>query len=349
MKRGSKTSKGTQRPLGLEKVRYQALSAKVTPTVARWVWATAPLHHLAPDVRVTAKGKLLPAKPEFPDRVYEYGFDKEGRVVVAKHYVYPFTDVEFLAYRDGHVDSMEFNVGSVTANPQCARRYLLSEGKVAQVEVHWVLGVSDLRWTDSYEHDGDRLVSAHVTTLAGRTPKQRHTQYGYDARGKLTRVTEGKPEKTRAVVHRTSAKIEFLPPRLVDRLTLEDLTPAERRQLTIAMKSAWAEEGSLSHLLSLSEAEEMAWVKYEVTRAGQPLYDAWILGDDSGLLFVTGKARMAGIGMTQSRFSPERDDVDSETVAEVSNAYAKAGRPFRTKREATAYWKRLRKNKPSQS
>ena len=130
----------------------------------------------------------------------------------------------------------------------------------------------------------------------------------------------------------------FSPPRIVDRFNLEELTPTAKEQFLIAGRGAWG-ESTLAAILSCSESEEMIWEHYRVTevRTGAAAYDAWILADDSGTLFVADSTDETGIGMVQSGFRAERPGVDPKLVEDVAAAYRFARPPFDAE-AFEAYW-----------
>jgi hypothetical protein len=329
------TSKMSRACFLKDKAERASLDKRCPRQVARWIWATGPLHDLAPDVRLCAKGEELAGRPRYPVNVHQYGFDKQDRLVLMRTYSgYGGYTTTYFTYQGETIVAAQFGAH----NKQCERHYRLSEGRVVAMEVHWGSPVVQT-WTDLYEYEGDRLVSAQVNTYGYQRPNTvRCYQYQYDSKGKLSRVTTGGKGKKRTLVDKRGARLVFSAPHIVDRFSFRSLPPLRRKQFQIALRAAWG-KGSFDENLRQCEEYQMIWEFYRVTRAGKPVYDAWILNNDSGTLFAADTSKESGIEMIQSSLMNQSGKLDKEIVEEVSEAYAKGRRPFDAAK-FDAYWRK---------
>lgn len=138
--------------------------------------------------------------------------------------------------------------------------------------------------------------------------------------------------------------LRFSAPRVIDRFTLGQLSETQQRQFTIAGQEALGATDAAS-IFSHCEPEEMIWELFVVEDAetGKPLYDAWVLGTDSGSVFDHGTDSDIGISLIQTDYADtleEGDDTESraELVEALNDAYCEASHFDDEPGAWDAYW-----------
>jgi hypothetical protein len=181
---------------------YQALKQQTESQVARWVWATGPIHSLNPgfDAKTHGReeGKELAAEPVQRARHFHYGFDAAGRPVVVRYYSDTdghFTE-QFFTYHDGYAERWSFGPHPQYKDLDAVAHYVFDGPRVVgYISLH-AQGES---FVETYEYDGDRLRTLRRT---GSNPAIGGTyHHDYDAAGRISTITMEANNGKRGVVY----------------------------------------------------------------------------------------------------------------------------------------------------
>lgn len=150
-----------------------ALRRDAEARVARWVWATGPLHDLRPfwpERLGIARGKTLARAPTKRAGRYAYGFDADGRIVVERHHASLAGQFHEEIFRHG-VDRIEVAIIGQGDDAVGATAVLeLRDGRPSAYE-----RIGDgWRIRERYSYAGDRMARIEtVDTRDGAPPEHR--------------------------------------------------------------------------------------------------------------------------------------------------------------------------------
>jgi hypothetical protein len=128
--------------------------------------------------------------------------------------------------------------------------------------------------------------------------------------------------------------LQFSVSQIIDRFNLARLSEIQQLQFLIAGRNAWGFNQPLSLLEIFANGdsqEQMAWEYYQILDADtqKPLYDAWILADDSGTVFYANSVRSTEVEMCQSYFDSVVSDETVENLAvQIQQAYRRCRQAF---------------------
>lgn len=103
-------------------------------------------------------------------------------------------------------------------------------------------------------------------------------------------------------------KLLFSEPQIIDRFTFKNLTPIVQQQLEIVGEIIM-DESDPAKIFAQCEAEKRIWELYNVVDSHEtPLFDAWVLGKESGYLFEYASIKETPFVLVNASFRDTREE-----------------------------------------
>jgi hypothetical protein len=194
--------------------------------VVRWEWCSGRRYRLEPfyfertsefkSLRVgrntsqaVRRGEILPQRPAKAKGAFQYGFDSQDRVVVAREYVknQGFVFFEEFFFHSGKGGNQQIQGMLYNANPiKNILSVSLAIFQAGRIASYTVLG--EMETTETYLYQGDQLVRIEQ---ALRKPGSSHVlcktvlDLKYDKQGKLDTITEKASREPAEIIYQATA------------------------------------------------------------------------------------------------------------------------------------------------
>jgi YD repeat-containing protein len=190
---GLETSKRVTTMAEHARNNYATLKATAEGQVVRWEWASDTLHSYEPayfEIHKFPRGKVLPTKPDpIPWVAYEYGYDAQGRVVVARQYTEfsPRTSERFFLHEPDGIMEISYNYDMADHDWTGVQWFTVRERRV--VATHCLTSLGNIMSCTYQYDDQGRLIrrDCRAINTPSTTTEDWH-ELEYDAQGKIIRI-----------------------------------------------------------------------------------------------------------------------------------------------------------------
>jgi hypothetical protein len=127
--------------------------------------------------------------------------------------------------------------------------------------------------------------------------------------------------------------LQFSKGQIIDRFNFAQLAEIQQIQFLIAGRNAWGfnQPFTLLEIFLKGEPEQMNWEYFKILNLENQvvMYEAWILGSDSGTVFFANSSKSTEVEMSQSYFDSVVSDESVDILAEeISKAFKKCRQAF---------------------